>query len=466
MLNRARIFAIALVWLAGPAHAFAESATLFRVYLNDGSAVTSYGEYARVGDRLVFSMPIGGVDSGASSQPTLHIVNLPISSINWTATERYAESARYSRYIETRAESDYAALAGEVAATLNAVALAKDPKAQLNLAVAARRRLASWPRDHFGYRADDVREMLGLLDEAISGLRIALGETSFAIDLVANAPATRAPDATAPLRAPTASEAIVQAVAVAKASDVAADRVSILRTVVAELDSRGSAVPSDLKTTTRRWALHVIKEETRIDRQYSELAATSLKRAADAAIRADVRGVQRVLASLERRDAELGRRRPDELYALIDQVRGQLDAARRLRLARDRWRERSGTFRAYRSAVDPLVATLARARQTMDDIKALAGSDPAELIGLADKLQTASKTLSAVSVPDELKPAHALLSSAVNLAETAVKTRRQAATSGELSLAWDASSAAAGSMMLLEKAREDMEAATRLPEIR
>jgi hypothetical protein len=69
-------------------------------------------------------------------------------------------------------------------------------------------------------------------------------------------------------------------------------------------------------------------------------------------------------------------------------------------------------------------------------------------------------------VPDELKPAHALLTSAVNLAETAVNTRRQAAVSGELQLAWDASSAAAGSMMLLSKAQEDMEAAVRLPEIR
>jgi hypothetical protein len=69
-------------------------------------------------------------------------------------------------------------------------------------------------------------------------------------------------------------------------------------------------------------------------------------------------------------------------------------------------------------------------------------------------------------VPDELKPAHALLSSAVNLAETAVKTRRQAAISGELQLAWDASSAASGSIMLLSKAQEDMEAAVRLPQIR
>ena len=41
----------ALAWLACAAPAFAESVTLFRVFLNDGTAIVSYGEYARVGDR-------------------------------------------------------------------------------------------------------------------------------------------------------------------------------------------------------------------------------------------------------------------------------------------------------------------------------------------------------------------------------------------------------------------------------
>ena len=130
-----RMLALALVWFSGAAPAYAESVTLFRVFLNDGTSIVSYGEYARVGDRLVFSMPIGAVDAASPSTTSLHVVNLPMSSINWTATEKYAQSARYSHYIETRAESDYATLAGEVAATLNAVALAKDPKARLDLAV-------------------------------------------------------------------------------------------------------------------------------------------------------------------------------------------------------------------------------------------------------------------------------------------------------------------------------------------
>jgi hypothetical protein len=447
------------------APAFAESVTLFRVFLNDGTAVVSYGEYARVGDRLVFSMPIGAVDASAGDT-SLHVVNLPLSAVNWTATEKYAESARHSHYLANSAESDYAALAGDVAATLNAIVLAKDAKARLTLAIDARRRLASWPKDHYGYRADDVQEMLGLLDEAISGLRVAAGETAFAIDLVATAPSSDRRDQVPMFKAPTAAEAILHAIAAAKATDIAVDRVSILRGVIAAIDNPRHVLPAEWAVPTRRWALHAIAEEARLEKSYGVLTATALRRATAAAGRADVRAVEQVLATVSRRDTQLGRKRPEEINALIEQVRVQLDAARRLRLARDRWQERASSFRAYKKQIAPILSTMVRSQRSLDDIKRLAGSDAAVLVDLSTRLDRHVKALSVLAAPDELKSAHALLMSAANLAQTAVKTRRQAAVSGELQLAWDASSAAAGSLMLLSKAQEDMEAAVRLPEIR
>ena len=456
----------ALLWLVTAASAFAESTTLFRVFLNDGTAIVSYGAYARVGDRLVFSMPMGAVETKAADDPVLHVVNLPLSAVNWTATERYAESARHNHYLANSAEADYAALAGDVAATLNAIVLAKDPKARLTMAVDARRRLASWPKDHYGYRADDVGEMLGLLDEAISGLRVAAGETTFAIDLVAATPSRDPRDQMAMLRAPTMLEALTHAIAAAKATDIAVDRVSILRGVIAAIDNRRNALPRDWAVPARRWAIRAIADEARLEKSYGELTTTVLTRATDAAARADVRAVERVLATVRQRDADLGRKRPEEINALIEQVRIQLDAARRLRLARDRWHERSSSFRAYKKNVAPILESMLKAQRTLDDIKRLAGSDAFVLVSLAGRLATHSKALNVVAVPDELKPAHALLMSCVNLAETAVKTRRQATVYGQLQLAWDASSAAAGSIMLLGRAQEDMEAAVRLPEIR
>ncbi|HYC47010.1 MAG TPA: hypothetical protein VED01_16160, partial [Burkholderiales bacterium] len=45
--------------LLAPASARGADAALFRLFLTDGTAMVSYGEYARVDDRVIFSMPVG-----------------------------------------------------------------------------------------------------------------------------------------------------------------------------------------------------------------------------------------------------------------------------------------------------------------------------------------------------------------------------------------------------------------------
>lgn len=452
-----------LVGILQASPAFGETATLFRVFLNDGTAVVSYGEYTRVGDRVVFSMPIGAANA-PTSDPNLHVVNIPSAAVNWTATTRYAESARHAHYIATTAETDYAALAGEVAATLNAIVLLKEPEAQLNMAIAARRRLASWPRDHYGYRAADVREMLSLLDEAISALRVAAGETAFVLDLVAAPPAS--PERVPLLPDPTPVEFIAQAMAVAAVADIAADRVSILRGVITAVDNPRHALPRGWAMQARKFAVWTINEETNWDRKYAAVSSSLLKRATHAAGRADVRAVEGVIDSIAQHDRRLGKRRPQEVNALIALVQMELDAARQLRLARDRWHERIGRYRVYTRAVAPIFETLGRARRSLDDIKRLSGSEATVLVSVGHRLDECTKRLAAISVPDEFKAAHALLVSAVNLADSAVKGRRQATISGELRAAWDASSAAAGSMMLYTRAQDDMAEIMRLPQIR
>src|SRR5438552_9233077 len=90
----------------------AADATLFRLFLKDGGTLVSYGEIARVGDRVVFSMP-----TGAGTPPPLHLTNLSADRIDWPRTERYATSARSGRYLETQAEHDYTELSNQVAQT-------------------------------------------------------------------------------------------------------------------------------------------------------------------------------------------------------------------------------------------------------------------------------------------------------------------------------------------------------------
>src|SRR5262245_29580941 len=121
---------LSLVTFAGaPLAAAADGdATLFRVFLKEGGTLVSYGEVARVGDRVVLSMPTAN-----GPPPPLHLTSLAADSADWPRTERYAMSARSGRYIETQAENDYTLLSNQVAETLNNVGQTTDSARRLDL---------------------------------------------------------------------------------------------------------------------------------------------------------------------------------------------------------------------------------------------------------------------------------------------------------------------------------------------
>src|SRR5262245_22952781 len=69
-------------------------APLFRVFLKDGTTLVSYGEFARVADRVVFSMPT----SASAENPQLHLVDISSDRVDWERTVNYAETTRARRY--------------------------------------------------------------------------------------------------------------------------------------------------------------------------------------------------------------------------------------------------------------------------------------------------------------------------------------------------------------------------------
>ena len=162
------------------ASAAADDATMFRVFLKDGSSLVSYGEIARVGDHVVFSMP-----TATTPGPPLHLVNIAADRIDWDRTEGYAASARAMHYIATQAENDYAALSNQIAQTLNDVTFTSEPAKRLAIVEQARKALADWPINHFNYRQPEVRQMLSMLDEAIADLRVAAARERFDLNCVA-----------------------------------------------------------------------------------------------------------------------------------------------------------------------------------------------------------------------------------------------------------------------------------------
>jgi hypothetical protein len=434
------------------------AAPLFRVFLTDGTTLVSYGEFARIGDRVVFSMPTAAsVDS-----PALHLVTLGSSRVDWERTNQYAESVRRSRYFDTQAETDYAELAGTMAEVLNKVGATSDPAARLTIVERARRVMAEWPTSHFGYREAEVLKMVGMLDEAIVSLRAATGARRFALALVA----TTEPARFVPLLAPpTPQEAIEQMLTAAKATESSFERTSLLTVALSVVTRDAALLPAPWAATTAAAVRSSLVRELQIDRSYQALTTQTMATASMRARAADVRGIERLLVSVHQRDAAMGAARPESLTALVAAVESQLDAARRLRLARDQWAIASVALRAYETSIGPVTARLFWIKRSLEDIKALSGSGSSELARTAKLAGQALSTASAIVPPPTLVNAHALIVSAAQLAARAADIRKDAAVTGNMDRAWDASSAAAGALMLAARAKAELQVGLRPPQL-
>src|SRR5947207_879873 len=150
-----RALCLCFLLLAPPSLA-AQSAqvegTLYRVFLRDGSTLLSYGEFARVADRIVMSVPLGNTPAG----PDLHLLSIPADAVDWERTDGYADAVRASRYAATRGPDDFALLNGAVSTALTDIALTRDPVRKIAMAAEARQNVTRWVAEHYGYRADEV----------------------------------------------------------------------------------------------------------------------------------------------------------------------------------------------------------------------------------------------------------------------------------------------------------------------
>jgi hypothetical protein len=195
-----------------------------------------------------------------------------------------------------------------------------------------------------------------------------------------------------------------------------------------------------------------LASETRADRAYATLIQDTLRQAERYARNADVTGVERLVRSVLREDDRLGQRRPNEMASALAALDAQLDAARRLRLARDSYAARAAVLRAYEQMAAGPVATMRASRSALDEIRRLAGPSPTRLAALAARTAEALARLATANVPAEASAADGLLRNALTLAARAANGRLEALASGSMQQAWDASSAAAGAIMLFDRA--------------
>lgn len=440
--------ALALLTMSVSADA-ASDATLFRIFLKDGSAVVSYGEFARVEDRVVFSTPVGGTPD----DPRLHLVTLPEAAIDWPRTDQYSASARYQQYVLTRGEQDFQALNNEVARVLNEIALSTDRERALAIAEQARRTLTDWPSTHYGYRQEDVREIVTLIDEAIGGLRTTPASTSFELTLVAAAQPVQLEPL---LPMPSPRQQLDQLFRLAARADQASERVSHLQSAISLLNETGTAIGPTETDAFRKFAELQIRDEALVDRQYARMAERLMSAATRAAERAQVTNVERVLNQITKEDARLGGRRPGAVQALRVSVEARLEGARRLRLMRDQWMVRRGTYRDYQRLVGVQLLQLVQVQPSLEAIRRLDGPKPSELLSLRRRLSGGAERLKRLRIPNDLQSTHELFVGAWRFAESAASGRYDAVTTGNVGRAWEASSAAAGALMMLSRVQQQI----------
>jgi hypothetical protein len=452
-----RLIAVLVCVLVAVNRAYAaDDATLFRVFLKDGSSVVTYGEFARVADQVVLSVPVGGT----AQDPRLHALTLAASRVDWDKTDRYTASARYQRYVATRAEADYQLLTDEVATVLNNIAQSTDRTSALGAAERARRMLVEWPRSHYGYRQQDVQEIVRLLDSAIARLQGSASPPPFQIALVSAPEMSLEPLATMP----SGREQLAQLLRLATGTTDVSERVALLQSALTLLATPGVISGSEAGRL-RRSVESQLEREAEIDQRYQRVSRDLLDRATHAAAKADIRKVERVLERIVKEDRQLGAQRPEVVQALTSTVQSQLDNARRLRLLRDQWSTRQALFREYQRSVGLDLVQLVKARPALESIKRLDGPPPDRLNSLNSMLRGGAQRLNRLLVPEYLRSTHELVVGAWRFAETAAASRLKAISSADIGTAWEASSAAAGALMMLSLAQKELLALTEPPKL-
>ncbi|MCU0250955.1 MAG: hypothetical protein MUE61_12140 [Vicinamibacterales bacterium] len=454
------IAALALALCAGPAAgAFAgpqaASAPSHRIFLTDGTAVVSFGEFARASGRVVFTVPIGS----PSNPDALQVVSLPESAVDWDRTDRYADAVRHQFYAATRGEEDYAALTGAVARALGDIAFSADASSKLAIAADIRRQLLEWPGAHFAYRSGDVRELTAHVEEAISEIRAGSGQRTFDLSLVAMIE----PPSEPLLPEPTLKDSLDYAAAVAQMTDSRRVRLSLQQSILAVLERRKRQVPKDWYSATRKVLAGSIEREHALDRDYAELASRTLRDARDREEHADVAALDRLVADAQKEDARLGYQRPETMQALLASLVNSAAKAREKREAIDRYKYRKSAWSAYRSRIDDRLGEFDDVTGDIGAVRALAGVKGRRLSKAERRVAAIEVSLLPMTPPVELGPAHDLLVSSARLMREALRLQRGATTSGDAAATQNASAAAAGALLLLETARTRIDEFFRRP---
>jgi hypothetical protein len=447
---RERMFLVGAVWaffhlpISASPHLPIQSLEVFRIFLNDGTVLNSHGECATLPEELVCIVKLGG-----GAVPESHdVLTVPLSQVDEARTTDYARALRAAQYGVTRGEREYADLTADMARSLAELESSTDRDRRLGIAQMARQRLAGWSADHFGFKADDTRQLVTMFDEVIAQLRVAAGETKFSLDMVANlAPA--AP--TVLLPTPTVAQSIDAALTAAMVTPVAAERLALLRSA-----QRVSAATAGLDPALKTRVSRSLQAEELIERQYRALMQDAITRA-DVAVRHGRASVlQRLIWEVADHDQKLGARREREMAAFGRRLEIELQLAKEQQAAFARWDQIKDQLLAYELRLRPVFDDWVSQRLVLRDVRTGTTPRASALDAAVRRFVSIDATLARMRPLPEVREVHAVLRSAVQMARQGLVLGQRLTVASNAEIARNASAAITGAELLLAQARAEL----------
>jgi hypothetical protein len=453
--------ALAVVTLSGAVPVRAQTpqpVSTYRVFLKSGQALPSYGEAATVDGRLVFNLSVGG-----PSRPlALQLMSLPLDLVDVERTNRYTESVRAAFFAATKGEAEYAALTASVRQDLQQLSVLDNRPLQILMAELVRQRLLAWPKEHHYYRAADVEKLAGLVGDVVNELKPP-GERTFALELSAG-PAEPVRETLLP--APSLREAIELSLSASAVADVEEDRLGVLRVA-------SSIVPAD-DPALRGLVLNRLDQEREATVAYGALAADIRTRSRAATAAGDAPAFDRLETELIGRDRQLESRRPGTTRQLLQELRlarsaiplrPEIPARPDVAVLLDAPRPPDMPIRpagvrqrllAYERAVRPGLSALDGLRSVLEYFRDRRQVSFERTVAAQQRLERLRAAIELVAPPPEVAAVHSTLVSALRMASEACALRREAAATNAAHTFREASSAAAGALLLADRSRSDL----------
>jgi hypothetical protein len=257
---------------------------------------------------------------------------------------------------------------------------------------------------------------------------------------------------------PTAKEQLHQMLRLASLTTVPSERMALLQASLALVTEAGATLTAAEAATYRSDVEKAIRSELAMDRRYADLSRRLLDQATREAERANSSAIERIVARVHDEDVKLGQQRPQVVEALNTSLQGKLTNSRHLRLLRDQWALRRDTYRQYQRSVGSSLLLLVKSTASLRAIRTLDGPSPDQLLALKSQLSGGAERLQRMSTPEYLRDVHERLVGAWRFAENAARARFDAISRADPNAAWEASSSAAGALMMLARVQQDLTA--------